>query len=92
MSDPEGMDLNRAEIHERSSAQFRFEADHIGFLFADIHPAVEAAKAKGRRFTVEPTRLEYFGKPTRYTYAVIESPDGLPFELVMEDGRTGGRK
>ena len=41
---------------------------------------------------MEPRRLDYFGKPTSYTYAVIESPDGLPFEMLMEEGRTGARK
>ena len=85
LSDPEGLDLSRTEVQERSPLQFRFEADHISFLFSDIHAAVDAAKAKGRKFAQEPKRLEYFGKPTPYTYAVIHSPDGLPFELVMAD-------
>ncbi len=85
ISDPEGLDLNRAEIQERNPAQFRFEADHLGFLFTDIHPAVEAAKAKGRKFSIEPRRFEYFGKPGRETYAVIETPDHLPIYLVMKE-------
>jgi len=85
LSDPEGLDLVRADVQERSPSQFRFEADHISFLYSDIHPAVVAAKAKGRNFTQQPTRLEYFGKPTAHTYAVINSPDGLAFELLMHD-------
>jgi catechol 2,3-dioxygenase-like lactoylglutathione lyase family enzyme len=85
LSDPEGLDLVRADVQERSPSQFRFEADHISFLFSDIHPAVEAAIAKGRKFATEPKRLEYFGKPTPYTFAVINSPDGLPFQLGMFD-------
>lgn len=85
LSDPEGLDLVRADVQERSPSQFRFEADHLSFLYSDIHPAVDAAIAKGRKFAQQPARLEYFGKPTAYTYAVINSPDGLPFELVMHD-------
>jgi catechol 2,3-dioxygenase-like lactoylglutathione lyase family enzyme len=87
ISDPEGLDLIRADVQERSPTTFRFEADHISFLFSDIHPAVEAAKAKGRKFAREPKRLEYFGKPTPYTFAVINSPDGLPFQLGMFDNK-----
>lgn len=85
ISDPEGLDLNRADVQERSPGQFRFEADHLSFLFADIHPAVEAAKGKGRKFAQEPKRMEYLGKAMPYTTAVIDSPDGLSFELVMQE-------
>jgi len=91
ISDPAGLDLDPKEVQERAPDKFRFEADHLSFLYSDIHRAVEAALAKGRKFAVPPTRMEYFGKPTPYTFAVINSPDGLPFELTSEDGRIGPR-
>jgi catechol 2,3-dioxygenase-like lactoylglutathione lyase family enzyme len=91
MSDPAGLDLDPKEVQERLPDQFRFEADHLSFLYSDIQPAVQAAMSKGRKFAVPPTRMEYFGKPTPYTFAVINSPDGLPFELTSEDGRVGPR-
>ena len=91
MSDPVGLDLDPKEVQERTLDKFRFEADHLSFLYSDIHPAVEAAIAKGRKCAVPPTRMEYFGKPTPYTFAVIESPDGFPIELTSEDGRVGPR-
>lgn len=91
MNDPTGLDLDPKEVQERTPEKFRFEADHLSFLFADIHPAVAAAAAKGRKFEVPPMRFEYFGKPTLYTVAVINTPDGFPIELTSEDGRTGAR-
>ena len=91
LSDPEALELNPADVQEHVATHIRFEADHLSFLFSDLRPAVDAAIAKGRKFAVMPRRMEYYGKATPYTYAVIDSPDGLPFELISEDGRTGPR-
>lgn len=91
LNDPEGLDLDPKEVQERGSTKFRFEADHLSFLFSDVQRAVDAATIKGYKFSVPPTRMQYFLKPTPYTFAVIESPDGLAFELTSEDGRTGPR-
>ncbi len=91
LAEPEAFGLKRENVQPRDPKKFRYGIDHIGFLYPDLKTAVSAAMSKGYRFLPEGTRMNYYDEPTAYTYAITLSPDGLPCEMVQEDGRTGPR-
>lgn len=51
--------------------------DHIGFKVKDLAKATADLKAKGARFSVEPSTT-----PAGVKYAFIDGPDGMAIELV----------
>ena len=58
--------------------------DHFGVRVADLDRAAADLKAKGARFTVEPTA---FNPTTKIAF--IEGPDGVRIELLERSGRAG---
>lgn len=89
--EPEALALKRETVQPRDPKKFRYGIDHIGFLYADLKPAVELAKAKGYTFLREPATVNYYDEPTAYTLAIILSPDGLQCQMVQENGRARAR-
>jgi catechol 2,3-dioxygenase-like lactoylglutathione lyase family enzyme len=91
LAEPEALGFKREQVQTHDPRKFRYGIDHLGFLYADVKAAVEAAKAKGYRFLLDGVRMRYFDTPTVYTCAITFNPDGLRFEMVQEDGRTKAR-
>ncbi len=91
LAEPEALSLKRDRVQPRDSKKFRYGIDHLGFLYADIATAVEAAKAKGHKFLLDGVRMNYHDEPTPYFFAIIFSPEGLQCKMVQEDGRAGPR-
>ncbi|MCS7018792.1 MAG: VOC family protein [Cytophagales bacterium] len=91
LATPEGMGLERSLVVRRSPDFFRYGVDHLGFMYHDIRPAFENAKAKGYQFALDPTRMHYYDAPTVYTFAITATPDGMQMEMYQEDGRTSAR-
>ncbi len=91
LATPEGMGLDRSKVARRSPDFFRYGIDHLGFMYKDIRPAFENAKAKGYFFALDPTRMQYYDAPTVYTFAITSTPDGMQMEMYQEDGRTTAR-
>ncbi|MCS6968564.1 MAG: VOC family protein [Cytophagales bacterium] len=91
LSTPEGMGRQRSQVVRRHPDLFRYGVDHLGFMYKDIRPAFEYAKAKGYHFALEPTRMQYYDQPTVYTFAITATPDGMQMEMYQEDGRLGPR-
>ena len=91
LATPEGMGHDRSKVVCRSPDFFRYGVDHLGFMYKDIRPAFENAKAKGYPFALEPTRMLYNEQPTVYTFAITSTPDGMQMEMYQEDGRLSAR-
>jgi hypothetical protein len=91
LAEPEALGLKRANVQPRDPKTFRYGIGHLGFLYPDIKPAVEAAMAKGYQFMLNVARVKYYDEPTAYTIAITLNPDGLPCEMVQEDGRAKAR-
>ncbi|MCI0339029.1 MAG: VOC family protein [Acidobacteria bacterium] len=91
LAEPEVLGLKRENVMPRDPKKLRFGINQIGFLYVDVRAVVEMAKAKGYRFLLDDTRMNYDGQPTPYTIAITNSPDGLPCQMIQEDGRTGAR-
>lgn len=88
---PRVLGLNSDEVVKKDQKVFRPNIDHIGFLYKDVVPAYKKAKSMGYRFLSPPIPITYFNKPTRYTFAITFSPDGLQCEMYQEKGRLGPR-
>lgn len=91
LATPEGMGHDRNKVARRSPEFFRYGVDHLGFMYKDIRPAFENAKAKNYPFALDPTRMQYNDAPTVYTFAITSTPDGMQMEMYQEDGRTAAR-
>jgi catechol 2,3-dioxygenase-like lactoylglutathione lyase family enzyme len=88
LAEPEALGIIREDVQPRDPDKMRLGDAHIRFLFFDIRPAVEMAKARGYKVIFDGTRLTYFDQPTAYTVAITFSPDGLLIEMAQEIGRT----
>ena len=58
--------------------------DHFGVRVADLDRAAADLKAKGVKFTIEPT---VFNPTTKIAF--VEGPDGVRIELLERSGRAG---
>jgi len=91
LSSPSAFEFSSANVGARDPNTFRPGIDHIGFFYEDVRPAYEHANQEGYEFSLAPSRMNYFGEPTPYTFAITFSPDSLQCELYQQDGRTGPR-
>ena len=91
LTEPEGLNIDRKIVDKRDPAVFKPDIDHLGFLFENIMPAYTHAVDKGYEFLSSPIKINYYDKPTLYTFAITFSPDGLQCELYQETGRTASR-
>lgn len=92
-SEPEDLGLNRAQVFKKDRKKFFPGPDLFGFLYDEkgLKAAYENAVAKGYKFLMAPTRMNFFDKPTPYTFCILFSPDNFQIELQTEDQRTGPR-
>lgn len=88
IAEPEGLYLNKDLVNKRDPKKFIPYIDHIGFMYENITPAYEYASKKGYQFALKPTPMNFFDKPTLYSFAIIFSPDGMQCEMYQEKGRT----
>ncbi len=93
LSEPEDLGLKREQVQKKDRGKFFPGPDLFGFLYdeAGLKAATDSAVAKGYRFLMPPTRMNFYEKPTPYTFAILFSPDNFPIELHTEDNRTGPR-
>ena len=91
LAEPESLGLKRENIEPQNIKKLRYGIDQLGFLYADVRPAVSAAMEKGYKFMIDGVRMNYYGVPTAYVVAVTHSPDGVRCEMVQEEGRKGPR-
>ncbi len=89
---PEALKMDRKTILERDPKVFQPNIDHLGFLYKNITPAYENAISKGYTFLSPPVEINYYDKPTLYTFGITYSPDGLQCEMFQEEGRLASRK
>jgi catechol 2,3-dioxygenase-like lactoylglutathione lyase family enzyme len=88
LAEPEALYLNTEMVRKRDTKKFIPYIDHIGFLYENVTPAYEYAQNKGYQFALKPTPMNFFDKPTLYSFAITFSPDGLQCEMYQEKGRT----
>ncbi len=91
LAEPEVLGLSKDKVLARDARKFRPNIDHIGFHYLDTRPPFEAAQRKGYQFVLTPTRLNYYEKPSAYTFAITFSPDSLQCEMYSDEFRTGPR-
>jgi catechol 2,3-dioxygenase-like lactoylglutathione lyase family enzyme len=94
LSEPEALGYERNLVLERNARKFLPNVDHLGFLYPQTEELIQHTDfllSKGVPFLMKPTRMNYYDKPTPYTFCILMSPDGLQIELETEDGRTGPR-
>jgi catechol 2,3-dioxygenase-like lactoylglutathione lyase family enzyme len=94
LSEPEVLGFDRQVVLKRSPRVFLPNIDHIGFLYANtdsLNTHVNSLVEKGYNFLMKPARMNFYEKPTPYTFCILMSPDGLQIELETEDGRINAR-
>ncbi|MFN4147077.1 MAG: VOC family protein [Runella sp.] len=93
LSEPEDLGLTRAQVQKKDRTKFFPGPDLFGFLYDEegLQKAYHNAVAKGYKFLMPPTRLNFFDKPSPYVFCILFSPDNFQIELQTEDGRTGPR-
>jgi len=89
--EPQAIGLTTDQVIERDPKVFRPDLDHLGFLYKNIRKAYAHASEKGYEFLSPPVPINYYDKPTLYTFAITFSPDGLQVEMFSEEGRTASR-
>lgn len=89
-SEPEVLGISRDDIvSKQTEDELRIGLGHLGFLYADIHGAVEEVEANGIQPIFQPQRYVYQEKPTVYTFTAFSLVDGFTIEMVQADGRIG---
>jgi len=91
LAEPEALNIDRSTVKRRDPKTYRPDIDHLGFLYKNMQPAYDNAIALGYKFLGPPNKIQYYEKPTLYTFAITFSPDGLQCEMYQEEGRTSSR-